>query len=661
MPLWEINFDPDNFITQTFYIYGPQGLIAIEQGAQRLFALKDHLGSIRLLIDSSQRVKAAFDYGPLGNTISAYIDSSVRNIVLHYRYTGQEWEGELGGLYNFRARFYDPSTGRFLTPDPLMQNPNTYEYAYNNPINYLDPTGTWSWSDVAAVGAGIVGGAIAIVTLPATLPAVGVGLLAVGAGALAGGLTEGSIEAARGNGFEGGFVRGVGFGAAGGLMAVAGSAFLGGGFFASTGLDYLAGIAAEGEELEMAGLVEGGVERGLGNLVELEQGRVDIMLDYAGRGLFPGMQAGVRAMFGIGMLSTVGALAKGLLHGWQAPNPTSPALTNLQASEDGIQCCELLDAVKLGLPTNRNIQGGYAAIVDLTRAQPFINDGSYRCSGLSCTLDSLPRDSRTRYKVYSQHILHPLLAKDRPWSYKEFKYIYDPWSTIFPDQTLYINGGFFYPYVDSYREECTDVQGIWVANNQIVSADYNKAYWAFKGESPEKYNLDALVFYQHPEDNGGKYAECIAYDSTRFFGGSFLRKVKIALSGVFFVRDSADYSDQLPDSIIARSERYGRTGIGVSPDGKKLYILQVSNDFSNAPNGITFNEAAHWFLKQGCRTAVMLDGSASSQLYYHKNEKEFQSYPMERLVPQQTDPCNQRSITSEMQQFRPVHQFLGFK
>jgi RHS repeat-associated protein len=70
-----------------------------------------------------------------------------------YRYTGQ-WEAggrgrplSLGGIYHYRARWYDPVTGRFLQPDPLVpsyQNPqslNRYSYVLGNPLKYNDPSG----------------------------------------------------------------------------------------------------------------------------------------------------------------------------------------------------------------------------------------------------------------------------------------------------------------------------------------------------------------------------------------------------------------------------------------------------------------------------------------------------------------------------------------
>ncbi len=59
-----------------------------------------------------------------------------------FAYTGREWDVELG-LYYYRARYYDPEVGRFLSRDPLglAAGPNPYTYVENSPTNYLDPSG----------------------------------------------------------------------------------------------------------------------------------------------------------------------------------------------------------------------------------------------------------------------------------------------------------------------------------------------------------------------------------------------------------------------------------------------------------------------------------------------------------------------------------------
>lgn len=70
--------------------------------------------------------------------------------------------GELIGLYYFRARYYDPSTGRFLQRDPVW-NPgnlgNQYTFVGNNPVNYTDPTGEIAFLPfLGLAGLGLLGG-----------------------------------------------------------------------------------------------------------------------------------------------------------------------------------------------------------------------------------------------------------------------------------------------------------------------------------------------------------------------------------------------------------------------------------------------------------------------------------------------------------------------
>jgi RHS repeat-associated protein len=45
------------------------------------------------------------------------------------------------GLYYNRNRYYNPALGRFMTPDPagMIDGPNLYTYARNNPLRFVDP------------------------------------------------------------------------------------------------------------------------------------------------------------------------------------------------------------------------------------------------------------------------------------------------------------------------------------------------------------------------------------------------------------------------------------------------------------------------------------------------------------------------------------------
>ena len=81
------------------------------------------------------------------------------NLATDHTYTGQVFDQGTGlGFYN--ARYYDPVTGRFITPDSLVPNPldgqdyNRYTYVRNNPIRYNDPTGHCAVGSIGVNGSG---------------------------------------------------------------------------------------------------------------------------------------------------------------------------------------------------------------------------------------------------------------------------------------------------------------------------------------------------------------------------------------------------------------------------------------------------------------------------------------------------------------------------
>ena len=90
-------------------------------------------------------------------------------------YTDQEYDVETG-LYNYKARLYDPGIGRFLMIDPAQQYFSPYVYAGNNPVLFIDPNGQFSWESFGAILGGIaaaVGGvAIIVATGGAATPVV---------------------------------------------------------------------------------------------------------------------------------------------------------------------------------------------------------------------------------------------------------------------------------------------------------------------------------------------------------------------------------------------------------------------------------------------------------------------------------------------------------
>ncbi|MDE3046515.1 MAG: RHS repeat-associated core domain-containing protein, partial [Verrucomicrobiota bacterium] len=85
-----------------------------------------------------------------------------------WRYSAKRYDSELG-LYYFGQRYYDPLLARWLTLDPagFVNGTNLYAYALNNPLNLLDPDGTFAiplftWAIGGAVCPFAIGAAVAI-------------------------------------------------------------------------------------------------------------------------------------------------------------------------------------------------------------------------------------------------------------------------------------------------------------------------------------------------------------------------------------------------------------------------------------------------------------------------------------------------------------------
>src|SRR5690606_34134993 len=88
------------------------------------------------------------NYYPFGLKHKGYneiANSNRSEAAERYKFNGMEWQPELGlDLYDFGARNYDPALGRWLNVDPLAENSRRwtpYNYAYNNPVYFIDPDG----------------------------------------------------------------------------------------------------------------------------------------------------------------------------------------------------------------------------------------------------------------------------------------------------------------------------------------------------------------------------------------------------------------------------------------------------------------------------------------------------------------------------------------
>jgi RHS repeat-associated protein len=145
------------------YLYGPDGTVTQDitttagTDTGRWYH-HDQLGSTIALTNTSGAVTATFSYTPYG-TPSTTTGSGSTPI----GWAGQYRDVESGLVY-LRARYYDPTTGQFLTRDPLeVVTRSSYEFAGNNPTNNLDPTGMNWLSDRAGDVAGAIAGGVGAV------------------------------------------------------------------------------------------------------------------------------------------------------------------------------------------------------------------------------------------------------------------------------------------------------------------------------------------------------------------------------------------------------------------------------------------------------------------------------------------------------------------
>jgi RHS repeat-associated protein len=256
------------------YLWGPavDQLMADEQISsltnaslnETLWALTDHLGSVRDVVDNAGSVRVHKDFDAFGNvqsethynaSSSTVTSGQAGYVELAFGYTGKLFEAWTGLQYN-NARWYDAKVGRWINHDPIGfagGTDNLYEYVGNAPTMFTDPTGLF-WGDywyylthpwemdgdlqvANGVAYGMIGmgtGGLAGIGAGA---AAGAGVVAIdgssGAAGIAGGLAGGVVGRAVGEavgGFGGGDlganIGGIGGGLIGGIGGGAAAARL---------------------------------------------------------------------------------------------------------------------------------------------------------------------------------------------------------------------------------------------------------------------------------------------------------------------------------------------------------------------------------------------------------------------------------------------------
>jgi RHS repeat-associated protein len=117
--------------------------LAMLRGGATSFYHADGLGSVTSMSNSAGAIAQTYTFDSFGKlTVSS---GSLTNA---FRYTGREFDTETS-LYFYRARYFDPNVGRFISEDHhaismLGEWPALYVYVKNDPINLIDPLGLFS-------------------------------------------------------------------------------------------------------------------------------------------------------------------------------------------------------------------------------------------------------------------------------------------------------------------------------------------------------------------------------------------------------------------------------------------------------------------------------------------------------------------------------------
>ncbi|MHB8064410.1 MAG: RHS repeat-associated core domain-containing protein, partial [Ruminiclostridium sp.] len=119
------------------------------------YYLNNAHGDVSKLVNENGDVLNSYEYDAFGNTTN--YTEKVQN---RFQYAGEQFD-KVTGQYYLRARYYEPTVGRFTTEDTYRgsvndtMSLNLYSYCENNPVNLIDPSGHWTWKQYDNLGSGM--------------------------------------------------------------------------------------------------------------------------------------------------------------------------------------------------------------------------------------------------------------------------------------------------------------------------------------------------------------------------------------------------------------------------------------------------------------------------------------------------------------------------
>lgn len=154
-------YERDNLHEIKHIYLGNDRIVSVRDGVEQ-YIHTDHLGSTHVVEDEAGSPTNLNQYKPFGE-FSRRISLQEEDQKSGLYFTQQMLDDETG-LYYYGARYYDPTIGRFISPDSIVQAPmdpqtlNRYSYCRNNPVIYTDPSGNIFGIDDIIVG--IIVGAV---------------------------------------------------------------------------------------------------------------------------------------------------------------------------------------------------------------------------------------------------------------------------------------------------------------------------------------------------------------------------------------------------------------------------------------------------------------------------------------------------------------------
>ena len=173
----------DNASSWLYYLYGVDGIAGFRYNNTTYLFRKNVQGDVTHIYTENGTLVGKYAYDAWGNCAILQDTNGIATLN-PFRYRGYYYDTETD-LYYLKSRYYDPETGRFISPDDIsyldpetIGGLNLYAYCLNNPVMYVDPTGHAPWWSWFISGLQVLAG-IVLCFVPGT-QGIGVGLIVGG-------------------------------------------------------------------------------------------------------------------------------------------------------------------------------------------------------------------------------------------------------------------------------------------------------------------------------------------------------------------------------------------------------------------------------------------------------------------------------------------------